>query len=192
MPPCLGGLCCSKTRFTQHQEFVDLSDARVRAETWCTETAGLRIQGTTQCRPIEAYRAEGLPLLLPLPGAPFDTPKWSDPKVAARRSWSTHAASDRSGVGITADGALVYVGSPGLNITDLANLLVRAGAVRAMELDINTDWVNYSVYKPDTPNGPASGTNGTELLPGMTGTPERYFEPWWARDFFTMSAAVGG
>ena len=44
----------------------------------------------------------------------------------------------RSGLGITANGALVYVGGPGLNITDLANLLVRAGAVRAMELDINT------------------------------------------------------
>ena len=26
---------------------------------------------------------------------------------------------------------------------------------------------------------------------GMTGTPGRYFEPWWARDFITMSAAVG-
>ena len=45
---------------------------------------------------------------------------------------------------MTADGALVYVGGPGLNITDLADLLVRAGAVRAMELDINTDWVNFS------------------------------------------------
>ena len=54
----------------------------------------------------------------------------------------------RSGVGITADGALVYVGGPGLNITDLADLLVRAGAVRAMELDINTDWVNFSAYRP--------------------------------------------
>jgi hypothetical protein len=60
-----------------------------------------------------------------------------------------------------------------------------------MELDINTDWVNYSVYKPSTPTGPASGTNGTQLLPGMTGTPARYFQTWWARDFFTMSAATG-
>ena len=33
---------------------------------------------------------------------------------------------------------------PDLNITDLADVLVRAGAVRAMELDINTDWVNFS------------------------------------------------
>ena len=38
--------------------------ARVRAETWCTETAGMRIHGTTQCRPIEVFRTEEQPLLL--------------------------------------------------------------------------------------------------------------------------------
>jgi hypothetical protein len=94
----------------------------------------------------------------------------------------------RSGLGVTANGALVYVGGPGLNIVDLANILVRAGAVRAMELDINTDWVNFSTYQPSTPNGLATPTNGTELLSGMTGTPGRYFASWWARDFITMSA----
>jgi hypothetical protein len=114
-----------------------------------------------------------------------DTTKWGNTLGNAVYVW-------RSGVGITADGALVYVGGPGLNITDLANILVRAGAVRAMELDINTDWVNYSTYKPATPKGLATGTNGTELLPGMTGTPARYFQTWWARDFFTMSATGGG
>jgi hypothetical protein len=98
----------------------------------------------------------------------------------------------RSGLGETANGALVYVGGPGLNALDLANLLVRAGAVRGMELDINTDWVNFSIYKPDTPHGQASGLNGAELLPTMTGTSARYFQSWWARDFFTMSAAVNG
>jgi hypothetical protein len=97
----------------------------------------------------------------------------------------------RSGLGVTANGALVYVGGPGLDILDLANILVRAGAVRGMELDINTDWVNFSSYQPSSPNGPATPTNGTELLPGMTGKPGRYFEPWWSRDFITMSAAVG-
>jgi transposase len=67
--------------FFAGEEFIDLTDVRVRAETWCSTTAGLRIHGTTQCRPIEAFRAEEQPLLLPLPCAPFDTPKWSDPKV---------------------------------------------------------------------------------------------------------------
>jgi Phosphodiester glycosidase len=120
----------------------------------------------------------------PVPGLnAADTTQWGDTLGNQVYVW-------RSGIGVSADGALVYVGGPGLNVTDLANLLVRAGAVRAMELDINTDWVNYSVYDPATSNGPASGANGAELLPGMTGTPSRYFQSWWARDFITMSAAV--
>jgi len=95
----------------------------------------------------------------------------------------------RSGVGETANGALVYVGGPYLSIATLANLLVRAGAVRAMELDINTTWVNYATFSPPTPNGVATATNGTDLLSTMAGTPGRYFATWWTRDFFTMSAA---
>jgi hypothetical protein len=118
----------------------------------------------------------------PVPGLDTnDTTKWGLTLGNAVYVW-------RSGLGITADGALVYVGGPGLNITDLANLLVRAGAVRAMELDINTDWVNFSSYKPSTSHGLAAASNGTELLPAMTGTPARYFESWWARDFITVSA----
>jgi transposase len=67
--------------FFAGEEFIDLADCRVRAETWCATTAGMRIHGTTQCRPLEAFRTEELPLLLALPCAPFDTPKWSEPKV---------------------------------------------------------------------------------------------------------------
>jgi len=122
----------------------------------------------------------------PVPGLnATDTTAWGDTLGNQVYVW-------RSGLGITADGALVYVGGPGLNITDLANLLVRAGAVRAMELDINTDWVSFSTYRPSSPSGPASPTNGTDLLSNMTGTPGRYFESWWARDFITMSAVSGG
>jgi Phosphodiester glycosidase len=118
----------------------------------------------------------------PLPGLDAaDTTRWGATLGNAVYVW-------RSGLGVTANGALVYVGGPGLNITDLADLLVRAGAVRAMELDINTDWVNFSTYRPDGSSGEATPSDGTELLPGMAGTPARYFEPWWARDFITMSA----
>ena len=70
-----------RNNFFAGETFIDLADCRSRAERWCTETAGMRIHGTTQCRPIEAFRAEELPLLLCLPGAPFDVPKWSEPKV---------------------------------------------------------------------------------------------------------------
>jgi hypothetical protein len=114
-----------------------------------------------------------------------DTTRWGATLGNAVYVW-------RSGLGVTADGALVYVGGPSLNITDLANLLVRAGAVRAMELDINTDWVSLATYSPSSPAGAATPTNGTDLLPTMVGTPGRYFEPWWSRDFITLSSALGG
>ncbi len=92
----------------------------------------------------------------------------------------------RSGIGVTRNGALVYVGGPSLAITSLANLLVDAGAVRGMELDINTDWVQYSTYKGRR-NAPVSGTNGASLLSSMTEAPSIYFQSWWIRDFYTMS-----
>ncbi|MDE3065363.1 MAG: phosphodiester glycosidase family protein [Acidobacteriota bacterium] len=96
----------------------------------------------------------------------------------------------RSGLGVTRSGALVYVGGPALSISDLANVLVRAGAVRAMELDINTDWVQYSIYNGPL-NAAVNGGNGTDLLNTLNGSPSRFFATWWNRDFFTMSLRSG-
>ena len=70
-----------RNNFFAGETFVDLADVRARAETWCAETAGMRVHGTTQCRPAEAFRAEELDLLLSVPGAVFDVPRWSEPKV---------------------------------------------------------------------------------------------------------------
>ncbi len=120
----------------------------------------------------------------PVPGLDAaDTTHWGATLGNAVYVW-------RSGLGVTADGALVYVGGPGLNITDLADLLARAGAVRALELDINTAGVNVASYTPSTPTGAATPANGADLLPTMVGSPARYFASWWARDFITMSAAA--
>jgi hypothetical protein len=94
----------------------------------------------------------------------------------------------RSGVGITASGALVYVTGPGLSPFQLAQLLVRARAVRAMELDINSNWPDFSTYDPPAANGLASATNGSRLLASTVQGPSTFFEPSWARDFITMSA----
>jgi transposase len=71
----------ARRNFFAGEDFRDVTDVRTRAETWCTETAGRRVHGTTQLRPIEVFRAEELPLLLPAPAGPFDVPKWSNPKV---------------------------------------------------------------------------------------------------------------
>ena len=70
-----------RNNFFAGETFVDLADVKARAATWCTETAGMRIHGTTQCRPIEEFRAEELPRLSPAPAAAFDVPRWSEPKV---------------------------------------------------------------------------------------------------------------
>jgi hypothetical protein len=91
----------------------------------------------------------------------------------------------RSGLGVTANGALVFVGGSGLSIVDLANVLARAGAVRAMEMDINTAWVNFFSYSAP-PGQAATAANGTKLTFDESNEPGRYFAPS-SRDFITMS-----
>ncbi len=70
-----------RNNFFAGETFVDLADVAARAARWCAETAGMRVHGSTQCRPVEVFRAEELALLLPVPNARFDTPTWSEPKV---------------------------------------------------------------------------------------------------------------
>jgi hypothetical protein len=92
----------------------------------------------------------------------------------------------RSGLGVTANGAIIYVAGPTLSITSLAHILQLAGCVRAMELDINKDWVQYSTFSGAVGKA-ISGGNGKKLLDSMDASPSHYFVSWWARDFFTMS-----
>ena len=54
----------------------------------------------------------------------------------------------RSGVGITATGDLVYVSANGIDPYQLAQLLQQAGAIRAMQLDINPQWMAAEYYTP--------------------------------------------
>ena len=95
----------------------------------------------------------------------------------------------RSGLGITADGALVYVAGPALDPLQLAQLLVRAGVIRGMQLDINPAWPVFVTYDP--PAGTlAAPSNGRKLLSSTMQGPWTFFETWWARDFVTMSARL--
>jgi hypothetical protein len=96
----------------------------------------------------------------------------------------------RSAVGVTSDGALVYVQGPGLDPLQLATLLVRARVVRGMELDINPDWPIFATYDPAGPHGLAAPSNG-HLLTATVRGPDTFFEASWARDFITMSARHG-
>ena len=93
----------------------------------------------------------------------------------------------RSALGITSQGALVYTQGPALDPQQLAALLVRAGAIRGMELDINPTWPIFATYDPPSADGPATPSNG-QLLTATVRRPDTFFDAWWARDFVTMSA----
>ena len=89
----------------------------------------------------------------------------------------------RSGVGVTADGALVYAAGKGLSVTSLATVLQRAGAVRAMELDINTQWTSANYYQ--LAPGDPQVVSAAKLLPNMARPATRFLAPD-ERDFVAV------
>jgi len=103
------------------------------------------------------------------------------PAAASPGNWGASVsgvATMRGGVGVDANGALVWAGGR-LSPQDLANALVAAGAVRGMQLDINPDWVNFNSYDVGA-DGVAHG-NG---IFGATGA-DRYLHPD-GRDFIAV------
>jgi hypothetical protein len=101
-----------------------------------------------------------------------DGPDWGVTLGNAVRVW-------RSGIGVDVRGDLIYAAANDQTVGSLAQILIRAGAVRAMELDINSYWVTFISYGQPGAGQPAS------LLPGMTRGPERYLTPD-DRDFFAV------
>ncbi|MEY9841668.1 phosphodiester glycosidase family protein [Streptacidiphilus sp. EB103A] len=90
----------------------------------------------------------------------------------------------RSGAGITRDGRVVYVYGPALSVRTLADLLQRAGCVRAMQLDINPAWMSYMYYKPvPDPQNPTP----VKLLDSQERPANRYYEST-SRDFTAVYA----
>jgi hypothetical protein len=90
----------------------------------------------------------------------------------------------RSGLGITQDGRIIYAYGPALNVREIATLLQHAGAVEAMELDINPDWTAYDYYHVD---GKPSDPSPAALLPTQPSSTERYYSVW-SRDFTAVYA----
>jgi len=60
------------------ERFGSVSEARVEAERWCREDAGMRTHGTTRRHPREVFEQEELSLLNPAPTEPYDAPRWAD------------------------------------------------------------------------------------------------------------------
>lgn len=88
----------------------------------------------------------------------------------------------RSGFGVTADGAEIYVGGPALSVCTLGRILLDAGVVRGMELDINPNWVS-GAYFHNQPHGPPSGFR---LFPGEQVAAGHYLQPS-SRDWYSWS-----
>ena len=90
----------------------------------------------------------------------------------------------RSGVGIDRYGRLLYAAGVNVVPAQLAQLLISAGAIRAMELDINHLWVFASAFSHPDPARPEVVT-AAPLLPGMTPTPGHVLSPG-TRDFLAI------
>jgi hypothetical protein len=93
-------------------------------------------------------------------------------------------APARSALGITADHRLIWVGGSNLTPTALADDLLAAHVDRAVELDINPEWVAGYLYGHRGGKGPLAPV---AVLSSQSGVPGQFLTPY-SRDFFTVVA----
>jgi hypothetical protein len=161
--------------FFAGETFIDLADAQHRVEGWCRQRAGMRIHGTTQVRPAEAFRIEELPVLAPPPTAPYDLPIYAIAKVhrdhhieVARALYSipgnligtrVEVRADRSLVRVFSRGQLVKVHprqAPGGRVTDPEDLPSHKTTYAMRDLD--------KLRRMAASHGPAVGAYAEALL----------------------------
>ena len=163
--------------FFAGESFVDLHDAQRRAEQWCAERAGMRIHGTTACRPAELFALEEQPRLLPAPAEPYDLPIYAEAKAhrdhhieVARALYSIPGNLIGQRVRIRADRTLVRVyfrgrlvkthprQAPGGRSTDPEDLPSEKTVYAMRDLE--------HLVRMATIHGPAIGTYAKVLLDG--------------------------
>jgi len=101
-----------------------------------------------------------------------DSNRWGDTLGSAVRVW-------RSAVGIDRHGNLIYAAADLQTVKTLAALLIHAGAVRAIELDINPEWPSFITYSS------GGGLDPIKLVPNYQQSAKRYLVPD-DRDFFAV------
>ena len=123
------------------------------------------------------FARQNLPLLVdggrPNPSI-GNGPQWGATVGRASQVW-------RSGIGIDRHGDLIYAAADYQTADSLARILIHAGAVRAIELDINSYWISFITY-----GRPGAG-HPRQLLPDMVRPATRYLTPD-DRDFFAVYA----
>jgi len=85
----------------------------------------------------------------------------------------------RSGAGVDRHGNLIYLAADAQTAASLAGALIHAGAVRAVELDINAEWPSLITY------GRGGVGNATKVVPNGLQPANRYLVPD-DRDFFAV------
>ena len=139
-------------------------DGHVDVRTWPGGAAGADVVVARQNLPLIVDGGRANPNL-------NDGPQWGATLGNKVRVW-------RSGIGVDRRGNLVYAAANDMTVESLAQVLQRAGAVRAMELDINYEWVSFNTFH-------WLGSDPSKLMPGMDRAPNRYLTPD-DRDFFAV------
>ena len=93
-----------------------------------------------------------------------------------------HQYTRRAGFGVDAAGDLIYVAGAKLTLPTLALVLVDAGVLQAMELDIHSASVSFASWTPSVPGHVVP----TKLLPGME-RPAGWYLSADQRDFFYLT-----
>jgi Phosphodiester glycosidase len=128
-----------------------------------------------------AFARQSLPLIVEngrLNPALNDSSQWGATLGNAVRVW-------RTGVGIDRRGNLIYAAADDQTVITLARILQRAGAVRAMQFDINPEWptlITYSHHHGLIPN---------KIVPNTMQPATRYLVPD-DRDFFAVYRRLPG
>jgi hypothetical protein len=128
-----------------------------------------------------AWARQSLPLIIDhgrLNPALNDSSQWGFTLGNAIRVW-------RTGAGIDRNGNLIYAAANYQTVTSLAKILQRAGAVRAMQLDINPEWPTLIAYAHH------SGLDPTKIVPNDQQPETRYLVPD-DRDFFAVYRRLPG
>jgi hypothetical protein len=147
-------------------------DGRVDVRTW---------HGGPVAGPNIAFARQSLPLIVDhgrLNPALNDSSQWGFTLGNAVRVW-------RTGAGIDRHGNVIYAAADFQTVTTLAQILKRAGAVRAMQLDINPEWPTLITYTHH------HGLDPVRVVPNYQQPPTRYLVPD-DRDFFAVYRRLPG
>jgi hypothetical protein len=128
-----------------------------------------------------AFARQSLPLIVDngrLNPALNDSSQWGFTLGNAVRVWRTGAGVDRRG-------NLIYAAADDQTVTTLAQILQRAGAVRAMQLDINPEWPTLITYRH------RRGLIPNKIVPNYQQPATRYLVPD-DRDFFAVYRKLPG